>query len=143
MDLYVEGRATALATRLKRPLFLARITAGFPSPADDFIEGQIDLNTHLIQHPAATFFVRVTGDSMTGAGIFPGDLLIVDRALPPSDGSVIIAVLNGELTLKRLRNLDGRLFLAPDNPAYKPIPIKEAMDFSVWGVVAFNVHKVS
>src|SRR5471030_2397814 len=89
-------------SRCWRPLFAARVPAGFPSPADDYIERSLDLNEHLIRHPAATFFVRASGDSMTGS-IHSGDLLVVDRSLEAADGSVVIAVIDGELTVKRLR----------------------------------------
>jgi len=90
---------------LATPLFQSRIQAGFPSPGDDFKDGSLDLNEHLISHKAATFFVRVAGDSMTGVGIFPGDLLIVDRSLTPTSGKIVIAVLNGEMTVKRLEKI--------------------------------------
>jgi DNA polymerase V len=124
------------------PLFLASVTAGFPSPADDYLEAKLDLNQYLIKHEAATFFVRVTGDSMIGAGVHSGDLLIVDRALEPLDNSVVIAVVNGELTLKRLSRQGGRLSLIPDNGNYPPIQIAEHMDFEVWGVVTHVIHAV-
>ncbi len=125
---------------MKRPLFLVPVPAGFPSPADDYLEGKLDLNEYLIQHPAATFFFRVTGDSMTGAGIHSGDLLIVDKAGEPRDGSVVVAVLDGELTVKRIERHDGRLFLAPENPSYPLIPITEEQSFQVWGVVKHAIH---
>lgn len=124
------------------PLFLESVSAGFPSPADDYMEGKLDLNDLLVRNPAATFFVRVTGDSMTGAGIHSGDILVVDRSLQPKDGSVVIAVLNGELTVKRLTYLGRKVFLYPENPAFKPIEIKELMDFEVWGVVTNVIHSV-
>src|SRR2546422_657629 len=107
-------RATAIyepviSTRSKeQPLFLMPVSAGFPSPADDYIEGKLDLNEYLVKHKAATFFWRVTGDSMTGAGIHSGDLLIVDRSIEPTYGSVVIAVLDGELTVKRIEIHDGK-----------------------------------
>lgn len=142
MDLYIEGQAAALPCKLVRPLFSTRIPAGFPSPADDSIDQQIDLNTHFIQHPAATFFLRVGGDSMTGAGIYPGDLLIVDRSLEPVDGKIIVAVLDGEITLKRLRYFSGRVSLVPENPIYKPLQIRDGMSFSTWGVVTAVIHQV-
>ena len=88
--------APDLSTRYKLPVFLGRLPAGFPSPADDYLEGKLDLNRHLIKHPAATFFVRVTGDSMIGAGIHSGDLLVVDRSLEPADKHVVVAVLDGD-----------------------------------------------
>ena len=132
----------ALSPGLARPLFLARVSAGFPSPAEDYIEGRLDLNKHLVKHPAATFFVRVAGDSMTGAGIHPGDILVVDRSLEPRDASVVIAVLDGELTVKRLSRRDGRLYLLPDNSLYRPLEVLEEMEFEVWGVVTSVIHSL-
>lgn len=129
------------ATPLARPVCLVRVSAGFPSPADDYLEGKLDLNQHLIKHPAATFFVRVTGDSMTGAGIHSGDLLIVDRSLEPADNTVVIAIVDGELTVKRLSRQQGRLLLLPDNDKYQPMEIRED-SLQVWGVVTHVVHKV-
>jgi DNA polymerase V len=128
--------------KLKRPLLGANISAGFPSPAQDYIEKTIDLNEQLISHPVATFFVRVEGDSMTGAGIFNDDVLIVDRALDPADGKVIVAVLNSELTVKRLRIKPDCWTLVPANPAFPEIVISEDTDFSVWGVVTYCIHKL-
>jgi len=122
------------------PLFTERVEAGFPSPADSFLEGQLDLNEHLIHHPAATFFVRVTGDSMIGAGIHSGDILIVDRALEPANRKVVIAVINGELTVKRLCKQNGRLALIPENDRYEPISIEDETDFVIWGVVTSVIH---
>ena len=125
-----------------RPLFVASVSAGFPSPADDYIEGKLDLNTHLIKHPAATFFVRVEGESMIDAGIHPGDILIVDRALEPFDNNVVIALINSELTVKRIRKVDNKLFLIADNSQYEPIQIQEEMDFEIWGVVTNVIHSL-
>lgn len=122
-------------------LYQSRISAGFPSPADDYIEGQLDLNQYLIDRPAATFFVRVSGDSMLGAGIHPDDLLIVDRSVQAREGSIVIAVLDGELLVKRLR-CQPTLQLCSEHPAYAPITITEAQDFSVWGVVRHVIHSV-
>jgi DNA polymerase V len=127
---------------LSLPLFQSRIQAGFPSPADDFKDGSLDLNEHLITHKAATFFVRVTGDSMTGVGIFPGDLLIVDRALTPIPGKVIIAVLNGEMTVKRLEKRKEGLLLCAENKKYGDIKVGQEDDFSVWGVVTNVIHSL-
>ncbi|HOP31404.1 MAG TPA: translesion error-prone DNA polymerase V autoproteolytic subunit [Spirochaetota bacterium] len=124
------------------PLFVVRVPAGFPSPADDYIENTLDLNDFLIEHPAATFFVRVAGDSMTGAGINSGDILIVDRALTPRSGSIVVAILNGEFTVKRLSCVNGKMFLLPENPAYDPIEITDGSGFEVWGVVAHVIHTV-
>ena len=130
------------STKWARPLFLASVSAGFPSPAEDYIEGRLDLNRHLIKHPAATFFVRVAGDSMIGAGIHPGDILVVDRALEPQDSNVVIAVIDGELTVKRISQRHGKLFLVPDNQAYRELEIVEAMEFEVWGVVTSVIHNL-
>lgn len=115
--------------------------AGFPNPADDFVEGSLDLNDYLIKHPAATFFVRVAGMSMRGAGILPNDLLIVDRAVEPYDRAIVVAILDGEFTLKRLRKRAGRVELIPENKSYKPILVTEESDFQVWGVVTYVIHK--
>jgi len=127
-------------TKCERPLFMVPVAAGFPSPADDYIEGKLDLNRHLIKHPAATFFVRVAGDSMIDAGIHPGDILIVDRSLEPADKKVVIAVINGELTVKRIRMKKGRIYLTPENENYKPIEIENEMNFDIWGVVTNVIH---
>ncbi len=124
------------------PLFLAAVAAGFPSPADDYMEGRLDLNTHLVRHPAATFFVRVTGDSMLGAGIHPGDLLVVDRSLEPVDRKVVIAVIDGELTVKRIRMRGSAILLEPENSDYPPIEIDRDMNFEVWGVVTSVIHRL-
>ena len=130
------------STSSPRPLFLVSVSAGFPSPADDYLETQLDLNQHLIKHEATTFFVRVNGDSMTGARIHSGDLLIVDRSLEPSDNTVVIAVVNGELTLKRLSKRGHHLSLTPENGKYDPIAVTEGTDFEVWGVVTHVIHAV-
>lgn len=129
-----------VARRLPLILFTTCVQAGFPSPADDHIENRLDLNEYLIKKPSATFFIRVVGDSMVGAGIHDGDLLIVDRSLTPRDGSVVIAVLCGDLTVKRVRVRGGRVLLVPDNDGYPAIEPEE--DFQVWGVVAYAIHTV-
>ena len=98
-------------------------------------------NEHLIRHPAATFFVRVDGDSMRDAGVASGDILVVDRALEAKDGSIVVAALDGELTVKRLRRRDGKLLLVPENPDYKPVEVAPEASFMVWGVVTYIIHK--
>ena len=130
------------STKQQRPLFLVPVPAGFPSPADDYLEGALDLNEYLVKHKAATFFWRVTGDSMIGAGIHSGDLLIVDRSLEPKDGNVVIAVIDGELTVKRIEIHDGKLFLVPENKDYPLIPVTEEQSFQVWGVVKHVIHEL-
>ncbi len=121
-------------------LYACRVAAGFPSPADDHLEGPLDLNAHLVAHPAATFVVRVAGDSMTGAGIRDGDLLVVDRSREAKSGSIVVAVVDGALTVKRLRVGRREVRLEAENPAYKPIVVREDADFVVWGVVAHAIR---
>ena len=121
---------------------MVRISAGFPSPADDYIEKHLDLNEHLVKHPSATFFVKVEGESMINAGIHNGDILIVDRSLEAANKKIIVAVVNGELTVKRVCKKKDALFLVPENDDFKPLCVTEEMDFQVWGVVTSVIHKV-
>jgi DNA polymerase V len=130
------------STKRRQPLFLATVPAGFPSPAADYEEGKLDLNKHLIRNPAATFFVRVTGDSMLKAGIHSGDLLVVDRSIEPRDKNVVIAVVNGELTVKRIRIRKNRLTLEAENDAYQSQEINGQIEFEVWGVVTNVIHEL-
>ena len=116
--------------------------AGFPSPADDYVQQRISLDEQLIEHRESTFFMRVAGDSMRGLGIFDGDLLVVDRALPAIHGRVVIAVVDGEFTVKQLLLTPQGQVLRAAHPDYPDTPIKPGQDFSVWGVVQWNVHKV-
>ena len=136
----VLGSVKANANSLHIPLYSCKISAGFASPADDHLEKCIDLNEFLIQKPAATFMLRVEGDSMIGAGIHDGDLLIVDRSSTAIDGSIVIAVVNGDLTVKRLNKGKNKVTLMPENPAYSPITILEGGDFFIWGCVKHVVH---
>ena len=122
------------------PLYLSPLQAGFPSAADDYLDRKIDLNEHLIKHPAATFFVKVKGDSMIGAGIYSGDMLIVDRSQESKNNSIVVAILNGAFTVKRLYKKDGKIFLIAENPNYKPIEVIPGMDFEVWGVVLHSIR---
>jgi DNA polymerase V len=128
--------------RLNIPLFLERVSAGFPSPAEDYIEKTLDLNELCVQHPAATFFVRVEGESMIGAGIFPGDVLVVDRSLRAQHGDIIIASLESEMTVKELHLNPPPVYLLPRNPAYQPILIEEGMALEVFGVVTNVVRSL-
>ncbi|MDY6915959.1 MAG: translesion error-prone DNA polymerase V autoproteolytic subunit [Candidatus Cloacimonadota bacterium] len=127
---------------ISRPLLGSEIAAGFPSPAQDYIETSLDLNQQLIMHEAATFFVKVEGDSMEDSGIYAGDILIVDRSLPAIDKKIIIAALEGELTVKQLRIKNGRWYLFPKNKNYQTIEITPDSDFFVWGVVTYAIHKL-
>lgn len=131
-----------IATKHDLPLFLSKIRAGFPSPADDFLDKKLDLNEFLIKHPAATFFVKVKGESMIKAGINSGDILIVDRSLEPKDKKIVVAVLNGEFTVKRARKQKDKLYLVSENDDYAPIEIKDGADFEIWGVVVHVIHSV-
>lgn len=124
------------------PYYSSTVRAGFPSPADDYIERKLDLNTHLIHHPAATFFVTASGDSMQNAGIYSGDILIVDRSLEATHGKIVIAAIDGELTVKRLFREHGQIKLIAENPAYAPIQLTHEQDLIIWGVVTHVIHTV-
>ena len=124
--------------------FQSPVPAGFPSPAQDYIEDVLDLNRHLIRagHEDATFVLRVSGWSMLGAGIHDGDEIIVDRAVTPAEGRVVVAVVNGELTIKRLKFVEGSPVLAAENPHFKDITFKEGEELMIWGVVTRVLHRV-
>ncbi|MDG2369432.1 MAG: translesion error-prone DNA polymerase V autoproteolytic subunit [Flavobacteriales bacterium] len=124
------------------PFYEASVSAGFPSPAEDFMDLELNLQDYLIQHPSATFCVRVTGDSMIKAGISSGDVMIVDRSLETKDGNIVLAVLNGEFTVKRIKKNKDQLLLIPENTKFDPIIVSEEMDFKVWGVVTHVVHQL-
>jgi len=130
----------SLATKIAIPLYESRVAAGFPSPASDYEEGRLDLNSLLVKHPAATFLVRVQGDSMINVGIHPHDILVVDRSVVAASGKIVIAVLDGELTVKRLLHQAGRAYLMPENDKYPPIEVLEGQHFSIWGVVTNVIH---
>ncbi len=127
---------------LSCPLFIAPVVAGFPSPADDYVERGLDLNEFLVAHPQATFFARVRGNSMEGVGIHDGDTLVVDRAIAAKDGQVVIALVNGEFTVKRLKRTKKGLLLVAENPSFSAIPVTPDLAFEVWGVVTFVIHPV-
>ncbi|MCS3902199.1 DNA polymerase V [Methylohalomonas lacus] len=126
--------------RLRRPLFAFRVPAGFPSPAEDYVEKTIDLNEQLIQHKEATFFVRVKGDSMIDAGIHDGDTLVVDRAIEPKHRHIVLAVIDGQLTVKRLIKHKGEVWLHAENAAYAPIKLDPETGCDIWGVVKHAIH---
>lgn len=117
------------------------ICAGFPSPAQDYLEMSIDLNTELIQHPAATFFGRVIGNSLEEAGVTEGDILIIDKSLKPEDGDMCVCCLDGEFTLKFIRYAKDKIWLVPANKAYSPIPVSSDRDFMIWGVVTYTIKR--
>jgi DNA polymerase V len=124
------------------PLVAWHISCGFPSPADDYRESELDINELVIAHPEATFYVRVSGDSMEGAGICEGDVLVVDRALDARENAIIVALVNGEFTVKRLFTSGDTLLLMPENPRYDPLPITEEMEFRVWGIATYVIHRL-
>lgn len=128
--------------RLNIPLFLERVSAGFPSPAEDYVEKTLDLNELCIQHPAATFFVRVQGESMIDAGVFPEDVLVVDRSLRAQHGDIIIASLESEMTVKQIHLTPPPVKLLPRNRAYQPITIEDGMVLEVFGVVTNVVRSI-
>ncbi|MDR0466437.1 MAG: translesion error-prone DNA polymerase V autoproteolytic subunit [Deltaproteobacteria bacterium] len=131
------------ASRERPPLYLSPAAAGFPSPADDYTDRKLDLHEHLVRNPAATFFLRASGNSMINAGIMDGDLLVTDRSIAPGDGSVVIAAVEGELTVKHLVKKRGRVLLVPANDEYPELDITEQEDVVIWGVVTYAIHKLN
>ena len=127
-------------THLKVPMVGGQVSAGFPSPAADYLDHPLDFNELLIAHPAATFAVRVAGDSMLEAGIFPGGIAVVDRAQNATDGSIILGILDGDFTIKRYRSRTGRVWLEAANKAYQPMVLTEGCQFEVWGVVRYTIR---
>lgn len=125
------------------PLYLSPVPAGFPSPAEDTLDRKLDLHDHLVRNNAATFFLRASGDSMIKAGILDGDLLVVDRSITPGNGSVVIAAVEGEMTVKYLAKKNGRVLLAPANDEYPELDITEQEDAVIWGVVTYAIHKLN
>ena len=126
---------------LKLPLVSASVEAGFPSPADDHMERGIDLNEELIRNPAATVLIRVQGESMRDAGIHSGDTLIVDRSVTPYDRQIVVAMIDGEFTVKRFRKRNGKIFLEAENPAFDPIEVGENQELTIWGSVTYIIHQ--
>ncbi len=131
----------ANAPIVSTPIFTSRVQAGFPSPADDYLEDQLDLNQHLIHHQEATFFVRAQGESMLNAGIHPGDILVVDKSLLAKSGKIVIAVVDGEFTVKRLHKYKGKITLKAENPDFDDILINENNELIIWGVVTSVIHQ--
>lgn len=125
----------------QRALLRSAVPAGFPSPADDYVQQRLSLDEHLVQHKESTFFMRVSGDSMCGLGIFDGDLLVVDRSVPAAHGCVVIAVVDGEFTVKQLLLTPQGKVLHAAHPDYSDMTIRPEQDFSIWGVVTWNIHK--
>jgi len=136
----LEINRAVMGSKIARPLYASRPAAGFPAPGDDMVEKPLDLNDLLIDNPDSTFFVRVEGDSMEGAGIFSGDILVVDRSVSACHGHIVVAAVNGEVVVKRLSREAGVPVLISENPAYQPIRLNEAEDCFIWGVVTGSVR---
>lgn len=132
-----------LSSHLPLPYADQGIQAGFPSPAQDYIAESIDLNHELIHHPAATFYGRVSGDSMIGEGIEEGDILVIDRSLEPGDGDLAVCCVDGDFTLKRISLRDGQVWLIPSNEAFDPILVTPDCRFEVWGIVTYTIKQYS
>ncbi len=136
-----EFYSAETSSAIKLPLFLSPVSAGFPSPAEDYIERSLDLNQHLIKHPAATFYVKVQGDSMKDANLNDGDILIVDRSLEPKNNNIVVCNIDGEFTVKRFYKKNDYVVLTPANSKYNPIKISKDQQFEIFGVVTYTIHK--
>lgn len=142
-EIVLLGQAAILEEfRVSLPFYIAKVPAGFPSPADDYLDSALNLHDYVVKHPAATYFVRAEGDSMLEAGIFPGDLLVVDRSIPPAHDKIVIAAIDGQLTVKRLSKINDKVQLLPANTKYPPINITGEEDLIIWGVVSYVIHKI-
>jgi len=137
LDIY----AVEESTLSNIPMFADSVQAGFPSPAEDYMDLDLNLQDHLIQNPSATFCVRAVGESMKDAGIQSGDIMLVDKSLTPKNRSIVLAVIDGEFTVKRVNVSEKELYLMPENENFPPIKITQEMDFQVWGVVTYIIHK--
>ena len=125
-----------------QPVIDGYVVAGFPSPAGDYIDNELNLKTLLVRNESSTFYVQVVGNSMVDANIFDGDILVVDKSLSPSDKSILVCFIDGEFTVKKVSKIGKEFFLIPANPEFKPIKIEESSDFRLWGVVTFVIHKI-
>lgn len=141
LNVSLLGRADVMAPLLPLPLYSSAVRAGFPSPADDHLDTDLDLHQYVVKRPAATYFVKSEGDSMLGDGIHHGDLLVVDRSLEALPGRIVVICVDGELTVKRLERVGQRTYLRASNPAYPPIPI-DGRESQVWGVVTDVIHNL-
>ena len=130
-------------TQINTPVFLDKVSAGFPSPATDYMENKLDLNEYLIRHPAAPFIVKASGSSMVNADIYSGDLLVVDRSVTPKSNNIVIASIFGDLTVKKLKKKEKAFFLISANDEYPSIEVKEEMECFIWGVVTYIIHETT
>lgn len=142
VDMIEQIEGFILGESFELPLYSSLVSAGFPTAGDDHSDSKLDLNKYLIQRPASTFFVRVSGDSMIGAGIQAGDILVVDKSLEAKHNKIVIAAVNSELTVKRLYRKNGSLKLVAENPKYPEINLDNNIDLVVWGVVTSVIHQV-
>jgi DNA polymerase V len=140
-NIKLEFFKPSVKSNIELPLVEATISAGFPSPADDYSEARLDLNKELITNESATFYARVRGDSMTLAGISDGDLLIIDKSKTPVNGSIVVCLIDGDFTVKRLNKKGNEFYLMPENDNYQPIKIKPENDVTIWGVVTYTIKK--
>lgn len=129
-------------TELSLPIADGGIKAGFPSPAQDFLDLAIDLNKELVRHPASTFYGRVRGDSMQDAGVYDGDILIIDKSLEPRNGDMAVCFVDGEFTIKYIKIEKEIVWLIPANDKYKPIKVTEDNDFLIWGIVTYSIKRL-
>ena len=136
IELYIPDASV----KLERPLIKDGISAGFPSPAEDYLEETLDLNS-LVKNPQATFYGKVRGDSMTDEGLNDGDILVIDRSLEPRNGAIAVCCIDGQFTVKKIKLEDGACWLMPANNAYKPVRVSEGNEFIVWGIVSHVVSK--
>lgn len=137
----IEIFSADTTVKLELPFIETGVSAGFPSPAEDYLEQRIDLNRELIKNPGSTFYARINGNSMKNAGIYDGDIVVIDKSLTPRHDSLLVCFINGEFTLKKVRRIKNDLYLIPENPDFKPIKIDPESDFRLWGVVTFTIHK--
>jgi DNA polymerase V len=137
----LELSPASIETNLSLPLADGGIKAGFPSPAQDFLDQAIDLNKELVRHPASTFYGRVRGDSMEDAGIYDGDILVIDKSLEPRDGDVAVCFVDGEFTIKHIRMEENLIWLVPANKHYQPIKVTQENEFLIWGIVTYSIKK--
>lgn len=137
----IEIFRAEIDTELALPMADGGIKAGFPSPAQDFMDLAIDLNKELVRHPASTFYGRVKGDSMIDAGISEGDILVIDKSLDPKDGDMAVCYIDGEFTIKYIKIEKKVIWLVPANKEYQPIKVTEENDFLIWGIVTYSIKK--
>lgn len=141
-EIVIKRKVSKKPKEIKLPMFFSPVKAGFPSPATDFIDKKLDINTLLVKHPESTFFVKVSGDSMNGIGIVENDILVVDKSLSAISGDIVIAIVEGEFTVKTFIIQNNKYYLKPENPIYKVIEMGKDKNFEIWGVVTSVIHQI-